>query len=170
VAHDAHAADAAHAARFCPACGAALGVTPVPHAGVKCGACGRMLYRDPKVAVGVVAHDTDGRLLLVRRAVSPAEGRWALPAGFVSAEEDPREAARRETLEETGLEVTVGAVIDCYAGEAGSGVTFFLAFAAQIVGGELLAGDDASDVGFFGLDDLPDLAFASTFDAVSRLP
>jgi 8-oxo-dGTP diphosphatase len=128
-----------------------------------------MLYRDPKVAVGVVAHDAAGRLLLVRRGVSPAEGLWALPAGFVSADEDPREAARRETLEETGLEVTVGAVIDCYAGEPGSGVTFFLAFAAQIVGGDLLAGDDASDVGFFARDALPDIAFESTVDAASRM-
>jgi 8-oxo-dGTP diphosphatase len=128
-----------------------------------------MLYRDPKVAVGVVAHDAAGRLLLVRRGVSPAKGKWALPAGFVSAEEDPREAARRETLEETGLEVTVGAVIDCYAGEPGSGVTFFLAFAAQVVGGELLAGDDASDVDFFARDALPDIAFESTLDAASRL-
>jgi 8-oxo-dGTP diphosphatase len=128
-----------------------------------------MLYRDPKVAVGVVAHDAAGRLLLVRRGVSPAEGKWALPAGFVSADEDPREAARREAYEETGLEVTVGAVIDCYAGEPGSGVTFFLAFAAQIVGGELLAGDDASDVGYFARDDLPEIAFESTLDAASRL-
>jgi 8-oxo-dGTP diphosphatase len=169
MAHDAHA-DHAHAARFCPACGAALGAAAVPHTPQKCESCGRLLYRDPKVAVGVVAHDAAGRLLLVRRGVSPAEGRWALPAGFVSAEEDPREAARREALEETGLEVTVGAVIDCYAGEPGSGVTFFLAFAAQIAGGELLAGDDASDVGFFGRDELPDIAFESTFVAASRLP
>jgi 8-oxo-dGTP diphosphatase len=167
MAHDAHAA---HAARFCPACGAAMGALTVPHTAQKCESCGRMLYRDPKVAVGVVTHDADGRLLLVRRGVSPAAGRWALPAGFVSADEDPREAARRETLEETGLDVTVGAVIDCYAGEPGSGVTFFLAFAAQIVGGELLAGDDASDVGFFAGDGLPDIAFASTLDAASRLP
>jgi 8-oxo-dGTP diphosphatase len=169
MAHDAHT-HAAHAARFCPACGAALGALTDPPSPQKCENCGRMLYRDPKVAVGVVAHDEDGRLLLVRRGVSPAEGRWALPAGFVSADEDPRDAARRETLEETGLEVTVGAVIDCYAGEPGSGVTFFLAFAAQILGGELLAGDDASDVGFFASDHLPDIAFASTLDAASRLP
>jgi ADP-ribose pyrophosphatase YjhB (NUDIX family) len=166
MAHDAHSV---HAARFCPACGAALGMTPLPDSPQRCDSCGRTLYRDPKVAVGVVAHDAAGRLLLVRRAVSPAEGRWALPAGFVSADEDPRDAARRETVEETGLEVTVGAVIDCYAGGPGSDVTFFLAFAAEIVGGALRAGDDASDVGFFSRGDLPDIVFESTLDAASRL-
>jgi ADP-ribose pyrophosphatase YjhB (NUDIX family) len=128
-----------------------------------------MAYRDPKVGVGIVAHDADGRILLVRRAVSPAEGRWALPAGFVDADEDPRETARREALEETGLEVIVGRVIDVYAGEPGSGVTFFLAFAAEIVGGHLHAGDDASEAGFFAADQLPEIAFDSTRDAVSRL-
>jgi 8-oxo-dGTP diphosphatase len=132
-------------------------------------ACGRTAYRDPKVAVGVVAHDAEGRILLVQRAVSPAAGRWALPAGFVDAGEDPRETARREALEETGLEVTVGRVIDVYAGEPGSGVTFFLSFEAEIVGGELRGGDDASDARFFSGDNLPDIAFDSTRDAVSRL-
>jgi ADP-ribose pyrophosphatase YjhB (NUDIX family) len=163
--------DAAHhtrLARYCAACGAALAEATDPHEVQKCEACGRIHYRDPKVGVGVVARDGDGRLLLVRRGVSPAEGKWALPAGFVGADEDPREAARREALEETGLEVTVGRVIDSYPGEAGSGVTFFLAFAADIVGGELSAGDDASEVGFFASDDLPDIAFASTRAAVSE--
>jgi len=47
-------------------------------------------HRDPKVGVGVVVHDEAGRLLLVRRAVDPGRGRWALPAGFVDAGEDPR--------------------------------------------------------------------------------
>jgi ADP-ribose pyrophosphatase YjhB (NUDIX family) len=166
---DPMAHDAAHRARFCPSCGAALAAAAAGHPAQQCEACGRMIYRDPKVGVGVVARDGDGRLLLVRRGVSPAEGRWALPAGFVSADEDPREAARREALEETGLEVTVGRVIDCYAGEPGSGVTFFLAFEATIDGGTLVAGDDASDVEFFASDALPDIAFESTRDAASRL-
>jgi 8-oxo-dGTP diphosphatase len=163
MAHD------AHAARFCPACGSAFPDAADPNSPRRCDGCGHIVYRDPKVAVGVVVHDADGRLLLVRRRISPAEGRWALPAGFVSADEDPREAARREALEETGLEVTVGKVIDSYAGEPGSDVTFFLAYEATVDGGRLHAGDDASDVGFFAADALPDIAFASTRDAASRL-
>lgn len=118
----------------------------------------------------MVVHDTDGRLLLVRRGVEPAAGKWALPAGFVGADEDPRDAARREALEETGLEVTVGKVIDVFPGEPGSGVTFFVSFEAEVVGGTLSAGDDATDVGYFARDALPEVAFASTFDAASGLP
>ena len=100
--------------------------------------------------------------MLVRRGVDPAIGKWALPAGFLDAAESPREAARREAVEETGLDVAVGRVIDVYPGEPGSGVSFFLAFAATIVGGQLMPGDDATEVGFFPLDDLPEIAFAST--------
>jgi 8-oxo-dGTP diphosphatase len=152
-------------AHFCPACGGRLAERSVPRAPQRCESCGRLHFRDPKVGVGVVVHDSDGRLLLVRRGVEPAAGKWALPAGFVDAGEDPRDAARREALEETGLEVVVGNVIDVYPGEPGSGVTFFLSFSADVVGGTLCAGDDATDVGFFDRDALPDMAFASTYVA-----
>lgn len=162
--------DRAHAARFCPSCGGRLSERMAPRAPQRCDMCGRLHFRDPKVGVGVVVHDERGRLLLVRRGVEPAAGKWALPAGFVDAGEDPRAAARRETLEETGLEVMVGKVIDAYPGEPGDGVTFFLSFEAQVVGGIMQAGDDATEVGFFGRDELPELAFSSTTDAAGYFP
>lgn len=156
------------AATFCTRCAGRL-----DHAGRHpvCVGCGRTHHRDPKVGVGVVVLDDAGRLLLVRRGVPPGKGLWALPAGFVDADEDPRLAAARETAEETGLEVTVGEVIDVYplatTGGRG-GASFFLAFAASVVAGVLLPGDDATDVGFFDDGDLPELAFPSTRDAAAR--
>lgn len=153
-------------ATFCPACAAPLdrsGQHPV------CTACGRTHFRDPKVGVGVVVHDEHGRLLLVRRGVGPGKGLWALPAGFVDADEDPRIAAAREAREETGLHVEVGAVVDVYATPGKGGASFFLAFAATVVGGTLAAADDALDAGFFGADELPELAFESTRDAARRV-
>lgn len=153
---------------YCSACGGRLehgGRHPV------CTACGRTQHRDPKVGVGVVAV-RDGRLLLVRRGVEPGKGRWALPAGYVDAGEDPRKAAAREAYEETGLYVRVGAVVDVYPSTVTGGhrgASFFLAFEAEVVGGELAAADDALDAGFFGIDELPELAFESTRDAVGRL-
>lgn len=151
--------------RFCTACAGAL-VTTGRHP--VCTACGQVHHRDPKVGVGVVIHDEQGRLLLVRRGVDPACGLWALPAGYVDAGEDPRSAAAREALEETGLVVEVGPVVDVYPGPGtGGGASFFLAFTARVVGGVLAAGDDATDVGFFAADALPELAFASTLAAAT---
>lgn len=155
------------AAAFCPACGAPLRAEPGSRHPV-CTGCGRVHHRDPKVAVGVVVHDARGRLLLVRRGGDPGRGRWALPAGFVDADEDPRAAAAREALEETGLVVRVGRVLDVHP--AGPGTSFFLSFEAELVGGHLRAGDDAADAAFFGPDELPELAFASTFAAAGRKP
>ena len=157
------------APRFCGACGGRLDDAR-PHP--RCTACGAVAYRDPKVGAGAVVLDDDGRLLLVRRAVQPGRGRWALPAGFVDADEDPRAAVAREVLEETGLEVDVGDVVDVYAGAGtGGGASFFLAFRARVTGGRLSPGDDVDDAGFFAAGELPDLAFASTeaaADAVRR--
>ena len=152
---------------FCPACAGVLehtGRHPV------CTACHRVHHRDPKVGVGVAVLDDQGRLL-VRRGVEPGIGQWALPAGFVDAGEDPRAAAARETLEETGLAVRVGAVLDVYPSSQPftGGASFFLAFAAELLGGALRAGDDATDANFFALDALPTLAFPSTLDAAARL-
>jgi 8-oxo-dGTP diphosphatase len=150
---------------FCTACASPLdasGRHPV------CTGCGRTHFRDPKVGVGVVVHDDRGRLLLVQRSVGPGKGLWALPAGFVDADEDPRAAAARETREETGLEVAVGAVVDVYPTPGRGGASFFLAFEATVVGGTLEAADDALDAGFFGPDELPELAFPSTLDAARR--
>ena len=151
--------------RRCSACGGALGEQR-PHP--VCGACGRTAFRDPKVGVGAVVRDDAGRLLLVRRGVPPAKGLWALPAGYVDADEDPRAAAAREVLEETGLVVEVGAVIDVYPG--GGGASFFLAFEGRLVGGTLQAADDALDARFFDPADLPEVAFASTRAAAGLPP
>jgi ADP-ribose pyrophosphatase YjhB (NUDIX family) len=150
--------------RFCGQCAAALdtsGRLPV------CTGCGRTHHRDPKVGAGVVARDEAGRLLLVQRGVQPGRGRWSLPAGYVDADEDPRAAAAREALEETGLVVEVGRVVDVYPG--GGGASFFLAFEARVTGGALAAGDDALDARFFAADELPELAFESTRDVVRQV-
>ncbi len=151
-------------ARHCGACGGVLdGGRPHP----ACTACGRTAFRDPKVGVGALVRDGSGRLLLVRRGIPPGKGLWALPAGYVDADEDPRAAAAREVREETGLEVVCGAVVDVYPG--GGGASFFLAFEATLTGGTLAASDDALDAAFFAVTELPELAFESTRDAVRRL-
>jgi acetyl-CoA carboxylase carboxyl transferase subunit beta len=93
------------------------------------------------ICAGAVIRDRDDRLLMVRRGEAPARGTWSLPGGRVEIGETLGEAAAREVLEETGLVVVVGELI---ATVEVMGYTVH-DFAATAVGGELRAGDDASE-------------------------
>jgi mutator protein MutT len=105
--------------------------------------------KQPVVCAGAVVRDDAGRLLLVRRGREPGAGRWSLPGGRVEPGETPAAAAAREVAEETGLVVTVGALLATVP--IGSYVVHD--FAATVTGGELRAGDDASDVRWCSLAD-----------------
>jgi 8-oxo-dGTP diphosphatase len=98
-----------------------------------------------------VIRDEAGRLLLIRRGHAPALGTWSLPGGRVEPDESLPEAAAREVLEETGLIVEVGELIQTVT------VFGYLVhdFAATVIGGALTAGDDASEVRWCEPDDVP---------------
>jgi 8-oxo-dGTP diphosphatase len=115
-----------------------------------------VIYYDPKVAVASVIQRS-GQVLMIRRANDPGYGLWSMPGGYVDRGEVAEEAAAREVREETGLEVEIERLIGLFS-EAGQPV-MVAAFLAREVGGVLQAGDEALDVGFFDVHDLPPLAF-----------
>lgn len=155
---------------FCPRCGAPMTTERVADKPRRvCPSCGYVYFTDPKVGVGVAVVD-GGKLLLVRRAMNPERGKWSLPAGFVDQGLDPQVTAAREALEETGLTVKIGEVIDVFFNPPGAGgASIFILYRATLLGGQLQAGDDADAAGFFAPDQLPELAFASTRAAVAAL-
>jgi mutator protein MutT len=102
---------------------------------------------------GAVVRNERGEVLLVRRANEPGRGLWSLPGGRLEPGEDARTCAAREVLEETGLVVDVGT--ELLTVEIGAyDVTDF---SATVVSGELRAGDDASDVQWTAVGDLPSI-------------
>lgn len=105
--------------------------------------------------------DDDGRILLIRRGPGMTrEGFWAIPAGFVTYGEEIREAAARELEEETGLTAEIGDVVWIASNfHDPAKLTVGVWFSGTIIGGELVAGDDADRAEYFALDQLPPLAF-----------
>jgi ADP-ribose pyrophosphatase YjhB (NUDIX family) len=159
------------AINFCVRCGHALerreafgAVRPM------CPACGRIHFIDPKVAVGVIIEHV-GQLLLVQRKYNPEQGKWSIPAGFVEGGEDPARAAEREAREETGLIVETTQLLEVIAKSLpNEGADILIVYRARIVGGALQAGDDAAHAAYFGPDNWPPVAFASTRAILARWP
>jgi len=113
----------------------------------------------------------DNEVLLARRINEPGKGLWTLPAGFMDAGENPEEAARRECLEETGLDVKILSLFTLINGrEHPRGSDILLVYNAQIQSGELQPGDDVDELAFFPIENLPPLAFSSTRQILKNIP
>jgi len=153
--------------KFCPVCGSSLEEkTAFGKMRPVCTACGRVHFIEPKVAVAVIL-TRSGRILLVQRDNEPAIGLWSLPGGFVDAGEDPRMAARRECLEETGLVVESLQLRDVIHASGDGDADLVIVYHGDVMQGELRAGDDARAAAFFRRNDLPQLAFEATRKAVA---
>lgn len=109
----------------------------------------------PIVGVGAVVVD-QGRVLLVKRGSPPLLGEWSLPGGVVELGETLRAAAEREALEETGLIVKAGEVLEVLdriiPGKDGAPQYHYVLidFLCTPEGGELRAGGDAADATWAG--------------------
>lgn len=129
----------------------------------------------PVVGVGAIIVDR-GRVLLVKRRNPPLQGRWSLPGGRVELGETLVEAVRREVAEECGLDVEVGAlvdVVDRIHHDAAGVVEHHFVLADYVcrsrAPGAAVAGSDAADVCWAGLDELPTLGVAAaTIDVIRR--
>src|SRR5437763_8260538 len=110
----------------------------------------------PLLGVGAVILRGD-KVLLVCRAQEPCKGEWTFPGGLVELGETMREAAERETYEETGIRVRAGEVlevVDSIVKGTGGRLRFHYSIIDVIcryVSGSPCAGDDVSEVAWFPL-------------------
>ena len=113
----------------------------------------------PQLAVSAAIF-RDGRILLVRRARSPAEGFYSLPGGRVEFGESLHAALLREVDEETGLRIEIAGLAgwrEVLPGDAGGGHYLIMSFAARWTAGEPRLNDELDDFKWLAPDALGDL-------------
>ncbi|MCQ2959074.1 MAG: NUDIX domain-containing protein [Bacteroidales bacterium] len=91
--------------RFCPQCGGSHFV-PFGEKANKCSDCGFVFYFNEAAAVAAIIRDSDGKVLLTKRAFDPGKGMLDLPGGFVDPLESAEHALEREIMEELNLKIT----------------------------------------------------------------
>lgn len=114
--------------------------------------------------VGAVIKDEAHRMLLILRGHEPGKGLWSIPGGRIEPGETDQEAVRREVSEETGLEVTCGPLLGSVERPGLAGAVIEIRdYYANVIGGQLAAGDDAADARWVTAAEVADL------DAAGRL-
>lgn len=119
-----------------------------------------MPFKSPKLTVdGIIIKNE--KILLIKRKNEPFKGKWALPGGFVEYGEKTEDSVIREVFEETGLKTNVNKLIAVYSdpNRDPRGHTITVVYKLDVNSVKLKSGDDASDVKFFDVDQLPPLSF-----------
>ncbi len=124
-------------------------------------------YDYPRSAVtadiAVLRLDEVPEILLIQRLDPPFKDMWALPGGFMEMEETLEETARRELMEETSIRAGELIRFDSYDNPGrdprGRTITQVFVMIWKEEMGRPKAGSDAANLQWFGLNDLPGLAF-----------
>ena len=155
---------------FCVNCGGPLAIRTIE--GRDYEACPNddfVLWHDPKVATAVVV-ETDGGIVLGRRAIEPGYGLWCLPGGFVNDDEHPAEAAVRECMEEICVAVELDGLICVYHVAKSTAASIVgVAYRGRMApGANPSAGSEMLEVRVFRPDALPEIAFPSHREVLRR--
>ena len=127
----------------------------------------------PIIGVGAVIVRRD-EALLVRRATEPLKDEWSVPGGVLELGEKLRVGVAREALEETGLTVEVGEVLDVFDSifpDPGGRTQYhfvLIDFLCRPIGDEAKAGSDVSEVRWVKEDEFAALNLRESIAEVVR--
>ena len=138
----------------------------------RCPACGWVYYRNPTAGVAAVLlrqperQRGDVEILLGMRR----DGGWCLPCGHVEWDESIEEAAQREFLEETGLQVRLTGLLAVHSNfHNAEQHTVGVWYRCEAVAGELCPGGDLLEVAYYPLNKPPPLKFPTDFLVLQQL-
>lgn len=157
--------------RAVPVCPHCVGDEEEP---IVCDRCDWRWYANPRPAAAVLLERERGgttELLLLRRAVEPGAGEWDLPAGYLDPGESFEQAARRETREESGIEVELVELAGVYHSPPANAVTAVFRARALDASAPVRLDFESADHAWVARADiggwLPRIAFGSMAAAVA---
>ncbi len=99
----------------------------------------------------------DNQVLLIQRGVEPNKGFWGTPGGYVEWDESAEETVKREVKEETDLDVLETTLVGVYSSPTRHPKQVInLVYLVTVSDKKAKQGDDAMDIKWFSLDELPD--------------
>ncbi len=157
--------------KHCKNCGAAV-VYRLPDDGDQrtravCPACSTVHYENPLNVVGTVPY-LDDKVLLCMRNIEPRKGKWTLPAGFMELEETASEGAARETDEEAGAQIEMGALFSILSVPRVGQVHLF--YLARLLSDQFDPGHETIEARLFTEAEIPwdDIAFRTVRVTLER--
>ena len=142
--------------KYCPKC-SCLDLT-MKGKDYLCESCGFMFWQNskPTVTASIVKN---GKVLLAKRSIDPYRGYWDLPGGFLNDGESPEVGLKREMKEELGVEIKIkkfiGVFIDKFKDQGDWYSALCLHYLCEIIKGEPLPLEEASELKWFKIKDLP---------------
>ena len=112
-------------------------------------------YATAKVGASTTVFNDNGEILLIKRADSK---KWGLPAGAVDPNESARDAATRETKEETGLEVEITGLIDVYSelpSNRNPHTVVMVSYMGEITGGASRTSHESEAISYWDIEEVP---------------
>jgi 8-oxo-dGTP diphosphatase len=129
--------------------------------------CSTVFYENPLPIASSIVVNEDREVLLVKRKNEPYKDMWCLPIGFAEADEEVKDAALRELMEEAGITGEIVRLIDVdTVDNYFYGSLAIVTYEVKQTGGNLDPGDDAIDAKFFPIFEIPPLAWSSNEKAV----
>ena len=156
--------------KFCSACGHSV-TSKVPEGDhlprFVCDNCGTIHYENPRIIAGCVI-ETEGKILLCKRAIEPRHGYWTTPAGFMENGESVQHAAAREAMEEALAHVKIGSLLAIINVVRAHQV--HIMFRATLVEPSFGIGPESLESRLYAEEEIPwhDLAFLSVEFALRR--
>lgn len=156
---------------YCSNCGTAAPELRIPagdtHLRYVCASCVTIHYTNPNVVTGCLPVWGE-KVLLCRRAIEPALGRWNIPSGYLENGESVADGARREVREEADAEVRIDYLITLYNLEKIN--QLYLQFVGELVDGKFGIGPESLECRLFTEDEVPweEMAFTSSVYTLHR--